>query len=201
MRFASSRLSASEDDSTESTSQEGDTGPQITARSDRRKLARRVARKGISSRLRDHFHAVRWFVREAEITAQLDHPGIVPIHQLDADGSGHLYFTMKLVEGETLTKLVSDLAAPVSSWARTFTLLELTGKVCDALAFAHSRGVVHGDVKPDNVMVGRFGQCVPGLGPCPDWRDAAAAGRERGQHLDAGYRRARDHRHASLHVP
>jgi serine/threonine-protein kinase len=123
-----------------------------------RQLQRRMARKVLHANLRDRLQSVRWFLREAQITAQLDHPAIAPIHQLGVDDRGRLCFTMKLIEGETLAARVRSLGNRARDWETTFDLLEIVGKVSDALAFAHSRGVVHGDVKPENVLLGPFGQ-------------------------------------------
>ena len=136
-----------------------------------RALKRRVAMKLIHS---DHQHsmlAVRSFVREAQITGQLDHPNIVPVHELGVDERGQLYFTMKLVEGRTLHDLIEALRsthervdqrgmkiATAVQHDELLRLLDVYLKVLDAVAFAHSRGVTHCDLKPDNVMVGDFGQ-------------------------------------------
>ena len=109
-------------------------------------------------------------MREAQITAQLDHPGIVPIHQIGLDRQGRLHFTMKLVEGETLESMVLGAGDRLRDWQTMFEILEIVGKVSDALAFAHSRGVVHGDVKPSNVMIGRFGEVY-----LMDWASRAPA--------------------------
>jgi len=123
-----------------------------------RALERRMARKVLRPHLRNRLQTVAWFLREAQITAQLDHPSIVPIHQIGVDPEGRLHFTMKLVEGETFETLARKLGAGTRDWQTTFELLEIVAKVSDALAFAHDRGVVHGDVKPANVMVGQYGQ-------------------------------------------
>lgn len=90
------------------------------------------------------------FRREARITAQLEHPNVVPVHDL-----GPSWFTMKRVEGRTLTSKVRT-----EPWGPELLggVVEVLLKVCDALAYAHERGVVHRDLKPDNVMIGRFGQ-------------------------------------------
>jgi eukaryotic-like serine/threonine-protein kinase len=96
---------------------------------------------------------------EARITGQLDHPHIVPVHDvgLGPDGSS-VYFTMKLVQGRTLTKVIEEMhGAPWDDLAIE-RCLQVILKVCDALAFCHERGVVHRDLKPDNIMVGSFGQ-------------------------------------------
>ena len=136
-----------------------------------RALKRRVAMKLIHE---DHQHsmlAVRSFVREAQITGQLDHPNIVPVHELGVDDSGQLFFTMKLVEGRTLYDLIQALRsthervdqrgikiATSVEHDDLLRLLDVFLKVLDAVAFAHSRGVTHCDLKPDNVLVGDFGQ-------------------------------------------
>lgn len=100
---------------------------------------------------------VRRFLRESRITAKLDHPGIIPVHELGLSSSGELYFTMPLVEGETFDAVIrrSIVGSEESSLARTVGVLV---RVCEAVAFAHSRRVVHRDLKPSNVMVGEFGQ-------------------------------------------
>jgi eukaryotic-like serine/threonine-protein kinase len=103
--------------------------------------------------------ASRRFLQEGQITGQLDHPNIVPVYHIGvAQDGAPAFFTMKLVEGETLTALIDrrDLDRP--SERELERLLRLYLKVCDAVAFAHSRGVVHRDLKPDNVMVGSHGQ-------------------------------------------
>jgi serine/threonine protein kinase len=98
---------------------------------------------------------VHGFLREAQVTGQLDHPNIVPIHELGRDAKGELYFTMKLVEGQSLR---ADRRRAGADSDRCSTCLEIFVKVCDALAFAHARGVLHCDIKSANVMVGEFGQ-------------------------------------------
>lgn len=121
-------------------------------------LARRLARKVMHPNLQTEEDAVRRFVREARVTGRLDHPNIVPIHHVGLDGDGRLFFTMKLVTGDTLEALTDQLPDGVMSTETLFDLLDVVIRVCDALGFAHSRGVLHCDVKPANVMVGAFGQ-------------------------------------------
>jgi eukaryotic-like serine/threonine-protein kinase len=96
------------------------------------------------------------FIAEAQMTGQLEHPNIVPVHELAIDSHGIPYFTMKLVQGE-----------PFHHWLRKRQPgtverieggIEILLKVCDAVAYAHHRGVVHRDLKPANIMVGDFGQ-------------------------------------------
>jgi len=102
------------------------------------------------------------FLEEAQVTGQLDHPGIVPVHELGLDQRGAVFFTMRLVKGRDL-KEIFDLVAGHGSdkggeeWTVTRVLWVLL-KVCEAMAYAHSKGVIHRDLKPANVMVGRFGE-------------------------------------------
>ncbi|PZR07285.1 MAG: hypothetical protein DI536_27925 [Archangium gephyra] len=96
------------------------------------------------------------FVREARITGQLEHPGIVPVHELGRTSQGELYCTQKLVRGRTFR---AALDAATSLEAR-LKLLPHFINVCHAVAYAHSRGVVHRDLKPENVMLGEFGETV-----------------------------------------
>jgi eukaryotic-like serine/threonine-protein kinase len=98
------------------------------------------------------------FIEEARITSQLDHPSIVPLYDLAADREGNPYFIMKLVKGVTLERFLDHPERSLGSEARLQDALEMFMKVCDAVAFAHSRGVLHLDIKPQNVMVGEFGE-------------------------------------------
>jgi eukaryotic-like serine/threonine-protein kinase len=99
------------------------------------------------------------FVQEGQINGQLDHPNIVPVYQLALDEDGKpAFFTMKLVQGRPLGDLFDerDLSSPSAHGLEP--LLRIVIQVCEAVSFAHSRGVVHLDLKPDNVMVGTHGQ-------------------------------------------
>jgi eukaryotic-like serine/threonine-protein kinase len=98
------------------------------------------------------------FVEEARITGALDHPNVLPVHDLWFDGDDSApRLVMKLVEGRTLSDLVHETAAPPAG-AQLERLLDVVLRVCDALSFAHSRGVIHRDLHPRNVMVGTHGQ-------------------------------------------
>jgi len=121
-------------------------------------LLRTVAIKVLDPNLANRPEEVSRFVREAQITAQLDHPNIVPVHELGTDASGNRYFTMKRVEGRTMTEWIAELDHPPASPEELHQLVMAYLKVCDAVGFAHSRGVLHCDLKPDNIMVGSFGQ-------------------------------------------
>ena len=97
------------------------------------------------------------FLEEAQITSQLDHPGIVPVHELGIDSGGRVYFTMKLVKGRELTQIFDLVFAEAEGWNETRALGVIL-KVCEAMAFAHQKRVIHRDLKPANVMVGDFGE-------------------------------------------
>ena len=136
-----------------------------------RTLGRRVALKLLHSHLQNSSLAVRSFIREAQITGQLAHPNIVPVHELAIDERGQLYFTMSMIEGQTLLALINEQRASHNridkrglKISTTIEHEQLVGmidvllKVLDAVAFAHARGVAHCDIKSENVMVGAFGQ-------------------------------------------
>ena len=99
----------------------------------------------------------RRFLEEAHVTGRLDHPGVVPVHELGLDDHGRIYFTMKLVKGRTLEEVIGQVERGEEGWTRT-RALGLLLRVCEAVAYAHDKGVVHRDLKPRNVMVGRFGE-------------------------------------------
>jgi len=103
------------------------------------------------------------FVEEAQITGQLEHPNIVPVHDLALDEHGQPYYTMKLVKGSTLKKILRHLARHDAATIAKYplaALLTILQKVCDAVAFAHARGVIHRDLKPSNIMVGEYGEVL-----------------------------------------
>lgn len=122
-----------------------------------RKVAMKVMlREGSGSGLRR-------FINEARITGMLEHPNIVPVHELGVDSDGRAFYTMKFVHGTTLAEVLAGLktghAEAVKKYPLSF-LLTVFQKVCDAIAFAHSRGVHHRDLKPENVMIGDFGEVL-----------------------------------------
>jgi serine/threonine protein kinase/WD40 repeat protein len=103
------------------------------------------------------------FIREATVLARLEHPNIVPIHELGWDEQNRLYYTMKLVQGRTLQAILNGLAARDADFLGHYTLdrlLTIFRKICDAMSLAHARGVIHRDLKPDNIMVGEFGEVL-----------------------------------------
>ncbi|HSO33328.1 MAG TPA: cyclic nucleotide-binding domain-containing protein [Labilithrix sp.] len=121
-------------------------------------LDRRIAVKTLHAHLRSSDAAVRMFLREARLTGLLDHPHIVPVYDIGERETDHLYFSMKLVEGQTLGDVIRAIPRGPLDTTTLYGLLDVLTKVCDALAFAHSRGVLHCDIKPANIMVGEFGQ-------------------------------------------
>jgi serine/threonine protein kinase len=97
------------------------------------------------------------FISEACITARLDHPGIVPVHDLGFDREGRAWFTMRLVRGKHFRSVIELAREEKECWNRARALAVLV-KVCETVAYAHAKGVVHRDLKPDNILVGTFGE-------------------------------------------
>jgi len=116
------------------------------------KLHRRVAVKVLDSTSAAPELAQR-LIREARILAQLEHPGIVPVHDVGTLPDGRVFYTMKFVEGLGLDQYVKQLDSLPQR-------LRLFLRICDAVAFAHARGVLHRDLKPANIMVGPFGEVL-----------------------------------------
>ncbi|MEN0067884.1 MAG: bifunctional serine/threonine-protein kinase/formylglycine-generating enzyme family protein [Myxococcota bacterium] len=113
-----------------------------------RLLNRRVALK----RRKEGLLEPRRFVAEAQLTAQLQHPGIVSVHTVGEDAHGRPFYTMEVVQGQTLAEVLAEGTWPLPR------LVDIVVRVCEAVAYAHERGVVHRDLKPANLMVGRHGE-------------------------------------------
>lgn len=123
-----------------------------------RNLLRQVALKRLDKGLAKQPFYRDGFVAEAQITGQLEHPNIVPVHELAIGQNGVPYFTMKLVQGMSFAHWLALPAHALGTTERLEEGLAIVLKVCDAVAYAHHRGVIHRDIKPENIMVGDFGQ-------------------------------------------
>ncbi|MDP7033558.1 MAG: protein kinase [Planctomycetota bacterium] len=101
------------------------------------------------------------FLEEAQITSQLEHPNIVPVHEMARNDKGEPFLVMKRIRGQSLQKTL-DLCEQQgrTRGGMLQQLLDVFAKVCDGISYAHSRGVVHRDLKPDNIMVGQFGEVL-----------------------------------------
>ena len=124
-----------------------------------------IGRKVAVKRLLDERnpHAVARFIDEVRTVGALEHPNIVPIHDVGVDEDGSLFFVMKYVEGETLASIIEQLAAGNREYHQRYSFevrLDLFVGLLRALQYAHSRGLVHRDIKPENIMVGRYGEVV-----------------------------------------
>jgi serine/threonine-protein kinase len=117
-----------------------------------RELEREVALKVIDPADRGPAAAAR-MLREARVMAGLEHPGILPVHDVGVLPDGRMYYAMKRVSGRRLDEMVRD-GAPLPELLRIFE------RICEAVAFCHARGVIHRDLKPENVMVGSFGEVL-----------------------------------------
>jgi len=118
-------------------------------------LNRPLAVKVLRPELRGQPDAIRRFLEEAQVTGQLQHPGIVPVHGIGHLPDGRPYLVMKLIQGRTLAELLAERPAPAHDLPRFLAIYQ---QVCQAVAYAHSRGVIHRDLKPANVMVGAFAE-------------------------------------------
>jgi len=116
------------------------------------RLGRRVAMKVLDLPDRSGDLEAR-LLREARVLAQIEHPGIVPVHDVGSLADGRVFYTMKYVEGRRLDEWANSAASLTER-------LRLFEKICEPVAFAHSRGVLHRDLKPPNVMVGPFGEVL-----------------------------------------
>lgn len=115
------------------------------------------------------------FLREAKITAYLQHPNIIPVYEIGLNEEQNPYFTMKLIEGENLAKVLKKLKQNDPETSVQFPLprlIDIFEKVCDAIAYAHSKGILHLDIKPENISVNEYGEvlvCDWGISePCPE---------------------------------
>jgi eukaryotic-like serine/threonine-protein kinase len=149
-----------------------------------KKLSRRVAIKVLDAADPGGQSADR-LEQEARILAELEHPGIVPVHDLGRLADGRVFYAMKFVEGARLDQFLAGLPSLPER-------LRLVLRICDAVAFAHSRGILHRDLKPANIMVGAFGEVLVmdwGLGkflPRPSGQSPAGEARASGELAHGG---------------
>jgi serine/threonine protein kinase/Tfp pilus assembly protein PilF len=149
---------------------------------------RPVALKRIREEYADDAESRRRFLREAEVTGRLEHPGIVPAYGLTRDAQGRPYYAMRLIRGGTLKDAIQRFhqadQAGRDPGERSLALRQLLGRfiaVCQAVAYAHSRGIVHRDLKPSNVMLGeKYGETL-----LVDWGLAKVVGRSESDRVSA----------------
>ena len=132
-----------------------------------RELDRPVALKEIQERHADEPESRARFVQEAEITGKLEHPGIVPVYGLGHDATGRPFYAMRFIQGDSLKEAIAAYHAdgalgkdPALRSSRLRELLRRFTDVCNAVAYAHSRGVLHRDLKPGNIMLGPYGETL-----------------------------------------
>lgn len=141
---------------------DGGTASVFSARD--RKLSRLVAVKSLKMTDGDNTEMVKAFVAEAKVTAQLDHPGIIPIYGLYTDDKNGIHLIMKLVNGKTLREYLRNIVLNyrtrgMGEFDEDVMLrkrLEIFLHVCDTIAYAHHRNVIHRDLKPENIMIGKY---------------------------------------------
>ena len=148
-----------------------------------RQLRRRVAIKQIRDRWLESVEYRERFLREAEITARLEHPGVVPVYAMGKNKDGSPYYAMRFVRGDSLHAAIDafhkEHTQPSSLDAR-IQLRQLLGRfvdVCNTIEYAHSRGIIHRDLKPANIMLGKYGETL-----VVDWGLAKFTGSEESSH-------------------
>lgn len=128
-----------------------------------RELERISAMKTILPSFKNESDTLKSFIAEAKITGMLEHPNIIPVHEIGFLKNAGLYFTMKLANAEALNDVLDKLRMGDPEYVEkynTFARLGIFRKVCDALSFAHSKNIIHQDIKPHNIMVGDYGEVL-----------------------------------------
>lgn len=126
-------------------------------------LGREVIFKTLRPEFRDNPDVQRRFLREARVTALIQHPATVPIYEMGRDIDGNPFFTMKEIRGDSLRKILNGIAAKdrkYDPYKGREVLIDILIQVGQALAYAHAAGVIHRDIKPGNIMVGAFGEVM-----------------------------------------
>jgi hypothetical protein len=126
-------------------------------------LGRDVAIKVIRPESQGNIEHVLRFIREAQITSQLQHPGILSVYELGLNEQSQLYYTTRFVEGDSVGAVIDGLGVGderLCARHSMATLLTVFQKACDTLAYAHSRGVVHGGLRPETITVGAYGEVI-----------------------------------------
>jgi serine/threonine protein kinase/formylglycine-generating enzyme required for sulfatase activity len=148
-----------------------------------RQLRRDMVMKVLGDWWTDDPVALARFVQEAQVTAQLQHPSVVPVHEIGTLTDGRPYYTMAEIRGRTLSMVIEAVhAASATGWAPEAggvsfrRLIDYFHRVCECVGFAHARGVVHRDLKPQNIMLGPFGEVL-----VLDWGLARIGSRTDGQ--------------------
>jgi len=123
-------------------------------------LGRQVVYKTLHEHLAEDEIEIQRFLREARITANIAHPGTLPVYELGRDRNGLLFFTMKHVRGRDLREIIETLKTQDPRTEKAFplhVLIDILIQVCQTIAHTHSRGVIHRDLKPANILTGEFG--------------------------------------------
>lgn len=126
-------------------------------------LGRTVVMKTLHPHLANNEYMHSRFLREARVTAQLQHPSTVPVYDLGRDLEGRLYFTMKKVAGDNIREIIERQLAGDADAIEKYDLERMLGvliQVCNGLDYAHAHGVVHRDIKPENILIGSFGEVL-----------------------------------------
>ncbi|MBD3314216.1 MAG: protein kinase, partial [Chitinivibrionales bacterium] len=138
-------------------------------------LGRVVAVKMLNAERRNQAGRRELFIHEAQVTAGLEHPNIMPVYDIGLTENKEIFFSMKKAAGHSLGDAVreEEMGTPPSSIATLNDKISIMLKVCDAVAYAHAQGYIHQDIKPDNIMIGEYGEVL-----LMDWGSALPLGAE-----------------------